>query len=141
MINHPFINHMMEMSQLKTTKLRKRDASKIPTLKIWDICYQSRFIFNQSSLHSWFHPKPQICLSQLKGGFSACSCPPAWHAVPARRVLTALRVYKCHYIDPWMSIKWNSCPSEQSTGFGIIVTLKPSFYCSIILYFHFKQLL
>lgn len=89
-INLPLINHMMEMSQLKPTKLRKRDANKIPTLKIWDICYQPRFIFNQPLLHGWFHPKPQICLSQLKGGFSACSCPPARHAVPGRRVLTEL---------------------------------------------------
>lgn len=59
---------MAEMSQLKTTKLGKRDANKIPTLKIWGICHQPRFVFKQPLQHGWFHPKPQICLSQVLEG-------------------------------------------------------------------------
>ena len=64
----PFINHMAEMSQLETIKLRKRDANKIFTLKLQGICYHPRFIFNQPVLYSWFHPKPQIYLIQVLKG-------------------------------------------------------------------------
>lgn len=119
------------MSQLKAIKQRKRDANKILTLKRWGICYQPRFIFNQTLLHSWFHPKPQICLTQVPevGASPSMLIPPTPPTVPGRHVCMCVCVFTelwiCKCLLHWsVTVPLNSCQSEQYTGFGITVTLK-----------------
>lgn len=87
---------MAEMSQLKAIKQRKRDANKILTLKRWGICYQPRFIFNQTLLHSWFHPKPQICLTQVPevGASPSMLIPPTPPTVPGRHVCVCVCIHR-----------------------------------------------
>lgn len=123
------------MSQLKTTKLRKRDANKIPTLK-YEIFATSQDSF-LISLYWTVGSTPSlnyVWVKFLKGGFAVELLSFFWHCMQCLRAFLTES-----YMTLQMSLTLNSCQSAPSTGSGIIVTLKPSLCCSILWHCHLQQ--